>query len=64
MISDNFTNVNTFRLIFNCLGIGSWDFEKNEIIDTKYNTLERSDSYKVRIYDLLDEELSTLENNF
>ena len=65
MISNNFTNVNTFRLIFNCLGIGNWEFEKNEIIDSRNNYPTKSeDPYETKFYDLLDEELKMLEKKF
>ena len=64
MISDNFTNVNTFRLTFNCLGIGKWEFEKDEIIDSKYNHPGAPSDYKMKIYNLLDEELKNLEKNY
>jgi len=65
MISNNFTNVNTFRLIFNCLGIGNWEFEKNEIIDSRNNSpVKGEDPYETKFYDLLDEELKMLEKKF
>ena len=32
MFMDDISNVNTFRIIFNCIGVGNWQLEKNELI--------------------------------
>ena len=32
MFKNDISNVNTFRIIFNCLGAGNWDLKENELI--------------------------------
>ena len=32
MFKNNISNVNTFRIIFNCIGAGNWDLQENELI--------------------------------
>ena len=34
MFKNDISNVNTFRIIFNCIGAGNWDLEENELIIT------------------------------
>ena len=34
MFKNNISNVNTFRIIFNCIGAGNWDLQENELIIT------------------------------
>ena len=59
MMSDDITNVNTFRIVFNCLGVGNWKMQKNEIIDSKFN--RTSDEKGIKIYNLSDQSLKKLE---
>ena len=60
MISNNITNVNTFKIVFNCLSVTEWQLEKNEIIDSKYNRLDE-EIKGIKIYNLLDKSLKELE---
>ena len=63
MIKDEFTNVNTFRIIFNCLGLGNWELQKNELIDSKYNRVNDV-SNEFKVFNLTDEKLKFIENKF